>query len=235
VTVARRTSPRYADALHLAAFGLPASVLRTVPPFVDTVTRTGTGSATVVPGGFPAGVYALRVRVSTGGAPGTGAVEVSLNGGTSYGAALPVPSNGLVAVPSTSSSIASGLTLAIAGTLVLGDVYACDVASNVELALDAASDWLDGYLAKQFTLPLLTWDMAVRDAPAARAALKILTVRGFDPDNPSDKAVVTAARDAETWADRVATGRIVPTVTDSAEEAIAADVAVCSRPRRGRV
>jgi hypothetical protein len=102
----------------------------------------------VTPGGYPASVYALRVRVSTGGAPGAGAIEVSLDGGTSYSAPATVPPSGVVQVPSTSNAIASGLTLTIAGTLALGDLYACDVASNVELNLDAASDWLDGYLAR---------------------------------------------------------------------------------------
>jgi phage gp36-like protein len=232
VAITRRSRARYADAAHLAAFGLPAVVLRTIPAFVDTVTHTGTGAATVTPGGYPASVYALRVRVSTGGAPGAGAIEVSLDGGTSYSAPATVPPSGVVQVPSTSNAIASGLTLTIAGTLALGDLYACDVASNVELNLDAASDWLDGYLARQFTLPLTAWDLTVRDACAAWAALKVLTVRGFDPEQGKDKAVVDAAKRAETWAEHVAQGRVLPNVTDSSADPIAADVAVSSSPRR---
>ena len=233
MTITRRTDPRYAGPEHLAAFGLPAAALRTVPPFVGSITHTGSGAGTVVPGGFPAGVYALRVRVSTGGAPGTAAVEVSLNGGTSYASPVAVPSNGTVAVAGTSSALATGLTLACSGVLAAGDIYAADVASSVELALDAASDWLDGYLARRYTLPLTAWDMAVRDACAGWCALKALTVRGFDPEAPGDKVVVDAAKRAETWAEHVGQGRVTPRVTDSSEQDPAVDVAVSSRPRRG--
>ena len=136
MAIARRTAARYAEAADLAGLGLPVRALATVPPYFGPVTLTGSGAATMTPGGFPAGVYDLRVRVSTAGALGSAAVEVSTNGGTSYGSPLAVPSSGLVTVPSTSSSFASGLTLAFSGALVLADVYACDAASSVERALD---------------------------------------------------------------------------------------------------
>lgn len=233
MAIARRTAPRYVEPAHLGALGLPPEVLRAIKPYVDIVTRTGSGSGTVAPGGFPAGIYALRVRVSTAGALGVAAVEVSLDGGATYGAALAVPTNGALAVPGTSSSIASGLTLQLAGTFTLADVYVCDVASNVELNLDAASDWIDGYLRRRYTLPLTAWKLDLRDACAAHAALKILTVRGFDPEDPADKAVVKASADATTWADNVAKGWIDPGVTDSSDEEQAVDVVVASSPRRG--
>jgi len=237
VSILRRTAPRYADAPHLAAFGLPTTALSSVPAFLGTVSHTGSGAATVAPGGRPAGVYAVRVRVSTAGAPGVGAVEVSLNGGTSYGSPIAVPSNGIVAVPATSSSIASGLTLTVAGTLAAGDVYAFDAASAVELALDAASDWLDGYFARtDLVLPLTAWDMAVSGAAAAHAALEVLTARGFDPQNPSDANIVSASDRATKWAEKVATGYVKPRVTDSSDPVVgpdAAEVIIVSAPRRG--
>lgn len=232
MAIARRTAARYAEAADLAGLGLPVRALATVPPYFGPVTLTGNGTATMTPGGFPAGVYALRARVSTAGALGSAAVEVSTNGGTSYGAPLAVPSSGVVAVPSTSSSFASGLTLTFSGALVLADVYACDAASSVERALDEASDWIDGYLARRYTLPLTAWDIAVRGAVASRAGLRLLETRGFSPAAGGDVAVRAAFEDAERWAERVARGWISPAVTDSSSAALAEDVAISSRSRR---
>lgn len=233
MVIARRTAARYAEAADLAGLGLPTAALLRVSPYVGPVTRTGSGSATVTPGGYPAGIYDLRVRVSTGGALGTAQVEVSTNGGTSYAAAVVVPSTGVVSVAGTSSSIASGLTLTIVGTLVLADVYACDVASSVERALDGGSDWLDGYLRRRYTLPLTAWDIAVREAAAAKTSLVIMQVRGYAPETGSNETIKDRFDEAARWAERVAQGWITPSVTDSSEEDPAVDVAVSSRPRRG--
>ena len=235
MAIARRTAARYADAAHLAALGLNDAALRGLSGFFSAVTQTGGGTGTVTPSGAPAGVYALRVRVSTAGALGAAAVEISLDGGATYRSPVTVPSGGVLAVSETSSSIATGLTLTFAGTFVLAAVYACDAASRVEMALDAASDWLDGYLARQFVLPLTAWSTEVASAAAAVAALTILTARGYDPNRGADVAVREARDDAARWAELVAQGRILPTVTDSAEDdaGIAADVYVSSCTRRG--
>lgn len=235
MAIARRTAARYADAAHLAALGLNEGALRALRGFFGTITQTGSGTGTVTPGGSPAGIYALRVRVSTGGALGAAAVEISLDGGTSYRAPVTVPSGGVLAVSATASSIASGLTLTFAGAFTLDDVYACDAASRVEMALDAASDWLDGFLARQFTLPLLTWGSDVSGTAAADAALTILTARGYNPNEGADVAIRERRDDAARWAELVARGAVIPTVTDSAteDEGIAADVYVSSGRRRG--
>lgn len=235
MAIARRSAARYADAAHLAALGLNETALRGLTGFFGTVTQTGSGTGTVTPSGSPAGVYDVRVRVSTGGALGAAAVEISLDAGETYRAPVTVPSGGVLAVSETSSSIATGLVLTFAGAFVLADVYAFDAASKVEMALDAASDWLDGYLAKQFTLPLLTWGADVSGAAAAHAALTILTARGYDPAQGSDVAIRESRDDAQRWAELVARGAVIPTATDSAaeEEGIAVDVHVSSRGRRG--
>ena len=234
MAIARRSAARYAEVADLAGLGLPAAALAVVRPYVGPVTRTGGASgATLTPGGFPAGIYDLRVRVSTGGALGAALVEVSTNGGTTYAAPVAVPSSGVVSVAGTTSSIASGLTLTFVGTLVLADVYACDVASSVERALDAASDWLDSYLRRRYTLPLTAWDIAVRQCAAARAGLLVMQARGYDPSVGSDKSVGDRADGAEKWAEKLAQGWVTPDVTDSSEEEPAEDVVVVSNRRRG--
>lgn len=232
MAIARRTAARYAEAADLAGLGLPVRALASVPPYFGPVTLTGSGTATMTLGGFPAGIYDLRARVSTGGALGSAAVEVSTNGGTSYGSPLAVPSSGVVAVPSTSSSFASGLTLTFSGPLVLADVYAGDAASSVERALDEGSDWLDGYLARRYTLPLTAWDITVRSAAVSRAGCKLLETRGYSPAAGTDEVVRASFEDAQRWAERVARGWISPSVTDSSGADLAEDVAVYSRARR---
>lgn len=234
MAIARRTAARYAEAADLAALGLPTAALRTVPPYFGVVTRTGGASgATLALGGYPAGIYDLRVRVSTGGALGAAAVEVSTNGGTSYASPVSVPSSGIVTVAGTSSSIATGLTLTFAGTLTLADVYSADVASGVERALDEASDWLDGYLRRRYTLPLTAWDVAVRGAAAAKGTLACMTARGYDPTAGTDAVIKDRFDEAARWAERVAQGWITPDVTDSSDDDPAEDVIVASNSRRG--
>lgn len=235
MAIARRTAARYADAVHLASLGLNEAALRGLTGFFSSVAQTGAGAGTVTPSGSPAGIYPVRVRVSTGGAPGAAAVEISLDDGDTYASPVAVPSGGTITVSETLSSLAPGLVLTFAGVFALGDVYAFDAASRVEMALDAASDWLDGYLARQFTLPLVSWGADVSSAAAAHAALAILTARGYDPARGADVAIREGRDDAARWAELVARGAVIPTVTDSAEEeaGIAADVCVSSRCPRG--
>lgn len=234
MALARRAAPRYADVAHLAAVGLPAEVLASVRPFFGSLTHVGASASDAVElVGSPGGVYDLALRVATSGGPGVARLDVSLDGGATWPhLALLVPPSGQLAVPGTRTSVAAGLVVSVRGPLAAADTWRGDAASSVELALDAASDWLDSYLARRYTLPLAAWDSAVTGAAAAHAALAVLTARGFDPDVGADKAVLLASREASAWAELVAQGRVTPRVVDASPEPAAVDVAVASSPRR---
>lgn len=101
--------------------------------------------------------------------------------------------------------------------------------------LAAASSFVDGYLAKRFTLPLSAWGDDVTRATCAVAAWDSLTVRGFNPNSPADVAVRMRYEDIVRWLEKVASGAVVPQgivdATPTVRERRGA--AVVSRPRRG--
>ncbi len=104
----------------------------------------------------------------------------------------------------------------------------------ITAALDSASRKVDGYLADEFTLPLVTWSDDLREVVCALAAWTVLTTRGFNPDSPSDAAVRTRYDDAIRWLERVADGKIRPVIKDSAPaEQPASAPMVFSNPPRG--
>jgi hypothetical protein len=87
-----------------------------------SVTQTGTGLSVVSTTGNPNDAYDAKVKIVQGGtnpAAGTATMQVSLDGGRTYGPETAVPTGGSYAVPNT------GLTLAFtAASLVAGDIYA---------------------------------------------------------------------------------------------------------------
>lgn len=84
-----------------------------------TVTRTGSGTATLLDASThsPVDFYDIRVLISTAGALGAGAFQYSLNGGGSYSASLLIPASGKYIIPGT------GIVLTFAGTFTEADVY----------------------------------------------------------------------------------------------------------------
>jgi hypothetical protein len=84
-----------------------------------TVTRVGSGTATLLDGSShsPVDAYDIRVEVTTEGALGVGAFRYSLDGGNNFSGALLIPAGGKFVIPNT------GVVLTFAGTFTLGDVY----------------------------------------------------------------------------------------------------------------
>jgi uncharacterized phage protein gp47/JayE len=93
---------------------------------VGYVSKTGSGSGSAVSSGVATNGYSVRVKVSTAGELGTAAFQVSTDGGTSYGAAVTMPSSGTYAVPGT------GLTLQFANgtagrSFEVGDTFSVEL------------------------------------------------------------------------------------------------------------
>ena len=105
---------------------------------------------------------------------------------------------------------------------------------QMNAVLDARSSWLDGYLGKRFALPLTAWDAAVRMCVAHCASWDLIVERGFVVNDAWDQGVLRRFESAERWAEGVASGKVVPVVTDSTPDVPpTAGVRVSSRPRRG--
>lgn len=82
-------------------------------------------------------------------------------------------------------------------------------------AIAWASDEVDGYLAKRFTLPLVTVSTDIKRRTAIIASFYLLTRRGFKPGAPLNEMIVKMYDDAIEWLLRVSKGDITPTCVDS--------------------
>jgi hypothetical protein len=84
-----------------------------------TITRVGSGTATLLDGTThsPVDAYALRVLITTAGALGAGAFKYSLDGGNTYSGTIMIPAGGKYAIAGT------GIVLTFASTFVLDDLY----------------------------------------------------------------------------------------------------------------
>jgi len=92
-----------------------------------------------------------------------------------------------------------------------------------------------GYLSGRYTLPLVSWDDAVRANVCYWVAAQLLTTLGAHPDNPADQAILDRATAAVAWFRDVARGLASPAIVDSAPaaDAASADQTFCvTNPRR---
>jgi len=104
-----------------------------------TITRTGSGTATLLNGTtFEAlDSFDVRVLITTAGAAGAGVFQYSLDGGIDWSPNILIPSGGVYVVPG------SGVKLTFAGTFTAADVYSATVTgpscsnSDVVAALNA--------------------------------------------------------------------------------------------------
>lgn len=77
---------------------------------------------------------------------------------------------------------------------------------QVTAALENASEYADGYFRARWgsdSVPLVEWDSAVTDAVCKIAALRLLRVRGYNPQSSADQRFLEGAREAEAWLDKV--------------------------------
>lgn len=84
-----------------------------------TVTRTGSGTSTLLDGSThsPVDAYDIRVEIVTAGALGVGAFRYSLDGENNWSGNIQIPAGGKYVIPGT------GVVLTFAGTFTLADKY----------------------------------------------------------------------------------------------------------------
>ena len=98
------------------------------------------------------------------------------------------------------------------------------------MALEAASDLADGYLASRYSLPIVGYQDDLKRAVCCIAAYDLLSTRGF-ANSGADENVRLRYEDALKWLKEVSQGRINPVgIVDSGgpfvlgQSIIAADV-----------
>jgi phage gp36-like protein len=83
------------------------------------------------------------------------------------------------------------------------------VDASIRLAhINAATGRALSFVAKQHTLPLVSWGWDLRGAVAAIAAYTLLGRRGYNPAGGSDESIEKAYKEATAWLGRVAKGTI---------------------------
>lgn len=105
---------------------------------------------------------------------------------------------------------------------------------QILLALLAASSNADSYLPRRHLLPLTPpYPDVLVERTCQQAALTVLRVRGFDPDNPADRVVADAAKSAEAWLMAMAKGLIEPPWVDASPDIAEGGAAIASDLGRG--
>jgi hypothetical protein len=100
-------------------------------------------------------------------------------------------------------------------------------------ALLGASSNANAQIPRAHTLPLKDpYPESLKRCCCKLAAFDFLTQRGFDPDDPADKEVVTAAKAAEKWLDSLG-GGVEPDWVDATPDEYDAGAYMSTRPRRG--
>lgn len=85
-----------------------------------------------------------------------------------------------------------------------------------DAARRAASAEADASFRSRYTLPLTAWDDLVRMHVAAIATERVLTIIGWNPEDPSNANIVAAAKRAREFLRRVAASLEHPDVSESA-------------------
>lgn len=93
--------------------------------------------------------------------------------------------------------------------------------AQIDATLVAASAFIDSKLRGRYPLPLLAWGTEITEACCALSAEKVLTIRGWNPLNPGEAAIVKRADDVRTWLDQVQRSAAHPDVTTSSAGAVA--------------
>jgi phage gp36-like protein len=79
---------------------------------------------------------------------------------------------------------------------------------DVQDYLDAASAQMDTYLRGRHTLPMVSPPLELVRAECVIAAYDLLSVRGFDPEEPADKNVLIRYEKTFKWLRMIAEGVI---------------------------
>ncbi len=84
--------------------------------------------------------------------------------------------------------------------------------------LESASNILDTYFRGRYSLPLVVWDVSVKEATCRIAAYNLLSVRGYNPASGSDVNIKDRYDEAIAWAVRVEKQQAHPNVTPQQHE-----------------
>lgn len=88
-----------------------------------------------------------------------------------------------------------------------GDAYSGKPNTEINAALLAWSVFADSYIAKRYTLPLVSWGDDLRLAVAQLASLALMGNRGFRPGSGNDEIAVDSKNDARGWLLDISTGK----------------------------
>lgn len=167
-----------------------------------TVTRTGSGTATLLTGSThsPVDAYDIQIKIVTPGALGTGAFQYSLDGGNSWSGTIATPSSGVYVLANT------GIVLTFVGTFSQDDVYAgtatapgfsnSDLTTALQALLANPSEWglvhVVGTAASAAAAVTLAAVVGAQTA-AAEAAFRYVFGMVECPQGEGDSALKTAA------------------------------------------
>jgi len=97
-----------------------------------------------------------------------------------------------------------------------------------------SSSEADDYLSGGYTLPLTAWPDSLRKHVANMAGYELLAKRGFDPDNPTDKILMTRQTQAISWLNTIQSGKHRPVgMLDTSPTSTETDVWIASENERG--
>lgn len=185
----------------LFALGLHPDTIAAAQAQVSRVHHVGAGAGVVAvhESSAPLGVYQITVQVMGAGAPGTGTVRYTTDGGATWSATVTAPADLTPLVLAT-----SGMAVTFDGALVVGDLYSFVAVRAVERHLSASNAKVRAKLRRRFRNDELpSWDDGLIAASTAEASLSLLTQRGYDPRNPGDAAVATRAKNGMLYVDEV--------------------------------
>jgi phage gp36-like protein len=109
--------------------------------------------------------------------------------------------------------------------------------SQKQLALKNASAEMDDFFRDQFTLPFVAISTSITQKCVDIAVYRLMKGQGYNPSAGADDSIRQGFEDAVCWLRLVATGKVVPGVTDSAANAApgrpSAQPSVISSSQRG--
>lgn len=91
--------------------------------------------------------------------------------------------------------------------------------SDLQAAIAAASDTIDGYLRSRYKLPLVAWGKDIRVICARLAVYQLVVVRGFNAARAGDEQIEKQQELATQTLRDIPPGKYSPSVTDSSSDA----------------
>lgn len=236
------TAPRYITPLQQAVLAWPAAVRpeELGPPRVLSLTKTGTGSGSLLVQGASFDEHFVRVEIVLGGEPGVATYRARTDGASSaagtWGDTLLTSTTDQALLHTGADEITAGadtgLRLAfVAGTptpsFVAGDRWdfttramtkvlaACAAASARAKALISGDDG-----GGQFTGELTNLDAGLKRDVAILGRRQLLEDRGFDPKSQDGALYLQGEREAEARLIEVGAKLRFPQVTEAEEQAM---------------